>query len=135
MATKTKIDELKEALKAQIKKEKEEQAPRNERVSVKRMAPPDQPMRVRILGPTEIFASEDVKSLMVNLPDGKMSVQRRYSSVIERLKEGEIKLKLAYPTSSVKEKKYHISAGWMITSHNLCEILVKSCEEKTSSKK
>ncbi|AHC40011.1 ATP synthase F1 subunit epsilon [Mycoplasma ovis str. Michigan] len=127
-----KLQNLKEVVKKQAKKGKSNHPPRHERVQVSRMAPPNQPMKVRILGPTNVFASEYVKSLLVNLPDGKMSIHRRYSSVIEKLKEGEIKLKLAYPENSVKEKKYHISSGWMITSYNLCEILVKKCKEITS---
>lgn len=133
------LQELKKSLKQQVKKQikkddkkETEQAnkpPRHQRIQVNRLAPPDQPIRVRILGPTEIFVSEDVKSLQVNLPDGKMSIHRKYASVIEKLKEGEIKLNLAYPSSSGQEKKYHISSGWLITSYNLCEILVKSCKE------
>ncbi|RAO95091.1 hypothetical protein DNK47_01645 [Mycoplasma wenyonii] len=136
-----KLKTLKQSLKKQVKKEEKEakeakevkptNPPRHERLKVNRLASPDQPIRVRILGPTEIFVSEDVKSLQVNLPDGKMSINRRYASVIERLKEGEIKLNLAYPSSSGsgQEKRYQISSGWLITSHNLCEILVKSCKE------
>ncbi|AFO51966.1 H+transporting two-sector ATPase delta/subunit epsilon [Candidatus Mycoplasma haematolamae str. Purdue] len=104
--------------------------PRHQRVSVTPLAPPDQPLRVRIVGPTEVFVTADVKSIRLKMFDGIMQLNPRYCSVIEKLREGEIQLKLVNSSATESSvRKYKISAGWLVSSHNLCELLVKSCQE------
>ncbi|CCE66781.1 hypothetical protein [Candidatus Mycoplasma haematominutum] len=106
--------------------------PKHQRLRVNRLTSPNEPLRVRIIGPTKIFATEDVEFVKLNLFDGLMQINKRYAAVIEKLKGGEIRLKLASPSVAGKaEKKYSVSPGWVIVAHNLCEILVKHCEEIT----
>ncbi|ADX98028.1 hypothetical protein [Mycoplasma suis] len=105
--------------------------PRHERFKMNPVLDPNQPLRVRIIGPTEVFVTVDAHSILVNLRDGAMQINKRYSSVIERIKEGEVKLKITENPSPSEILKYYVSSGWLITSNNLCELLVKECRKIT----
>ncbi|AGX89030.1 hypothetical protein [Mycoplasma parvum] len=102
--------------------------PKHKRFKMMPLMDPEQPLRVRIVGPTDTFLTVDAYSITVMLKDGLMQINKRYSSVIERIKQGEVKVKISNSPSS-EILRYHVSSGWLISSNNLCELLVKECQK------
>lgn len=81
---------------------------------------------VKILCINGVVFEKKIHSLLFEAKDGKMMINKNYSSVIEEVIKGKLKI---YLNDKKETMEFTTSNGWLIVSQNVCEIFVSYADQ------